>query len=120
MSDNNFDARAIAANPSVRELPARIALEMLQRGDDVVYLDVRELHEWNLFRIPGAVHIPLGTLREQAPGRIAAGRRVMVYCARGGRAATAAQTLADLGYSDVVSLEGGLSAWVSVGGVLEE
>jgi rhodanese-related sulfurtransferase len=44
----------------------------------------------------------------------------MVYCARGGRAATAAQTLADLGYSDVVSLEGGLSAWVSVGGVLEE
>ena len=118
MSDNSFEPRTDANG--VRELAARAAIQMLERGDDVLCLDVREQHEWNLFRIPGAVHIPLGTLRDQAGSRIPSARRIMVYCARGGRAATAARTLAELGYGDVVSLEGGLAAWVNAGGTLEE
>lgn len=120
MSEDTIDARANGAEPPVREVPARTAIEMLRRGDDVLWVDVREQHEWNLFRIPGAVHIPLGTLGEVAAKRIPVARRVVVYCARGGRAATAARTLAALGYADVASLEGGLSAWVGAGGVLEE
>lgn len=120
MSGYHWDARTNGSGPAVHEVAARVAIGMLRRGEDLLCVDVREQHEWNLFRIPGAVHIPLGALRDAAPVRIPVARRVMVYCARGGRAATAAQTLAELGYANVISLEGGLAEWVSAGGMLEE
>ena len=102
---------------SFREVLASAAIEMKTRGDDVTFVDVREQHEWNLFRIGGAVHIPLARVREEAPRRLQPKRTVLLYCARGG---SAAQTLAELGFSDVLSLEGGLMAWVNAGGALEE
>ena len=102
------------------ELPAREAVALHQRGEAVMYLDVREQYEWNLFRIPGAVHVPLEGVRERAAHTVPADKRVVVYCARGGRAAVAADALRELGYADVVSLEGGIMAWVNAGGMLEE
>ncbi|HZW51439.1 MAG TPA: rhodanese-like domain-containing protein [Rudaea sp.] len=113
----------MSAQPSgktFREVPASAVIAMRERGDDVTFVDVREQHEWNLFRIGGAVHIPLAMVRDEAPGRLEADRTVILYCARGGRSATAAATLAELGYADVISLEGGLMAWVNAGGPLEE
>lgn len=103
-----------------REMPASAVIEMKKRRDDVTFVDVRDQHEWNLFRIGGAVHIPLARLREEAPRRLQPNRTVLLYCARGGRAATAAATLVELGFADVLSLEGGLMAWVNAGGTLEE
>ena len=108
------------AEKGYREVPASAVIEMQRRGDEVTFVDVREQHEWNLFRIGGAVHIPLARVREEAPRRLQPKRTVLLYCARGGRAATAAQTLAELGFSDVLSLEGWLMAWVNAGGALEE
>lgn len=95
-------------------------IEMKRRGDEVTFVDVRDQHEWNLFRIAGAVHIPLARVRDEASRRLQADRTVLLYCARGGRSATAAATLAELGFADVLSLEGGLMAWVNAGGALEE
>lgn len=103
-----------------REVPASAVIEMQGRGDDVTFVDVREQHEWNLFRIAGAIHIPVGRVRDEAPRRLQTGRTILLYCARGGRAATAAATLAELGFANVLSLEGGLMAWVNAGGALEE
>lgn len=105
---------------AVRELPASEAIAIHRRGENVVYLDVRELHEWNLFRIPGAVHVPLAGVRDRAAELIARDRRVIVYCARGGRAAEAAEALVDLGYAHVMSIAGGVMGWVVAGGALEE
>lgn len=103
-----------------RQVAASAVIEMKKRGDDVTFVDVRDQHEWNLFRIGGAVHIPLARLRDEAPRRLQPTRTVLLYCARGGRAATAAATLAELGFADVLSMEGGLMAWVNAGGSLEE
>lgn len=101
-------------------MPASSVIAMRERGDDVTFVDVREQHEWNLFRIGGAVHIPLGTLRDQAPRRLQLQQAIVLYCARGGRAATGAATLAELGFANVISVEGGLMGWVNAGGPLEE
>ena len=101
-------------------MPASEIMAMRGRGDDVTFVDVREQHEWNLFRITGAVHIPLGVLREEAPRRLRQDRIIILYCARGGRAATGAVTLAELGFVKVLSVEGGLMGWVNAGGPLEE
>ncbi|HEY3239816.1 MAG TPA: ThiF family adenylyltransferase, partial [Acidimicrobiia bacterium] len=77
-----------------------------------VFLDVREMEEYDQGAIPGSVHIPRGFLESQietkVPDRSA---RVVVYCAGGTRSAFAARTLGDLGYTDVVSLSGGFNHW---------
>lgn len=108
------------ARSGVREVPAADAVAMHRSGDDVVYLDVRESNEWNLFRIPGAVHLPLARVQEGVNEVIPLDRRVVVYCARGMRAAQAADAMRTLGYGRVTSITGGLMAWVEAGGELEE
>jgi rhodanese-related sulfurtransferase len=120
MEERSFDDRVADAKTRVREMTPEEVLEMRRRGDDVVYLDVREPNEWNLFRIPGAVHVPLARVRDHVGKTIALERRVIVYCARGGRAVLAADTMRELGYADVASIAGGVMAWVNAGGELEE
>lgn len=112
--------RAQNSGHGFREVAASAVIEMKRRGDDVTFVDVRDQHEWNLFRIGGAVHIPLARVRDEAPRRLQPDGTILLYCARGGRAATAAATLAELGFANVLSLEGGLMAWVNAGGALEE
>lgn len=79
-------------------------------------LDVREDDEVADGMIPHATHIPRGYLElrvEQAVSDKSA--PLLVYCAGGTRSALAAKSLADLGYSNVVSLEGGFDAWKDAG-----
>src|SRR5919198_3288376 len=82
-------------------------------GNRVVLVDVRESEEWDRGHIPGAVHVPRGYLESRieaaAPDRDA---RVILYCASGQRSALAARTLEDLlGYSNVASMNGGITLW---------
>src|SRR3954454_3073964 len=76
----------------------------------VVVLDVREPAEYEQGALPGAVHIPRGHLESQIENRIADhGAPIVVYCAGGTRSAFAADTLGQLGYSNVVSMAGGFN-----------
>jgi molybdopterin/thiamine biosynthesis adenylyltransferase/rhodanese-related sulfurtransferase len=79
-------------------------------------LDVREAEEYEQGAIPGAVHIPRGFLEVQVEGRLTDKTQpVIVYCAGGTRSAFAAKSLADLGYTDVVSMAGGFNRWKDEG-----
>jgi sulfur-carrier protein adenylyltransferase/sulfurtransferase len=81
-----------------------------------VLVDVREKNEWEEGHIPGAVHIPRGYL-EQTIERVVSDRRtpVVLYCAGGVRSAFAAKTMQDMGYENVMSMEGGYSRWKDEG-----
>jgi rhodanese-related sulfurtransferase len=120
MGVKSFDEIVAGSGGGVGEIPAADAVAMHRNGDDLVYLDVRESNEWNLFRIPGAVHLPVGRVREEVRAVIAPDRRVVVYCARGGRASQAAGIMRELGYERVASIEGGVHAWHEVGGELDQ
>jgi molybdopterin/thiamine biosynthesis adenylyltransferase/rhodanese-related sulfurtransferase len=86
--------------------------EVEPRLGDVVLLDVREADEYEQGALPGAVHVPRGFLEFQVEGRILdKSAPVIVYCAGGSRSAFAAKTMAELGYTDVVSLVGGFNRW---------
>ena len=81
-----------------------------------VFLDVREADEYEQGAIPGAMHLPRGFLEVQIEGRITdKSAPIVVYCAGGTRSAFAAKSLSDLGYTDVVSLVGGLKRWKDEG-----
>jgi molybdopterin/thiamine biosynthesis adenylyltransferase/rhodanese-related sulfurtransferase len=90
-------------------------VEAILQSDDpsAVVLDVREQQEWDESHIPGAKHVPRGYL-EQRIGRAAPDldQRVILYCQSGNRSAIAAKTLIDeLGYTNVESMNGGITLW---------
>ncbi len=99
------------AKAEIQEVDAASVHDRLADGDSIV-VDVRELGEWVEGHVPGAVHVPRGSLEQRiegvAPDR---SRPLVVYCAGGNRSAFAAQTLGELGYADVVSLAGGFVDW---------
>jgi molybdopterin/thiamine biosynthesis adenylyltransferase/rhodanese-related sulfurtransferase len=103
------------AKAAVREVdPAEAETEIGQ--DNAVVLDVREPDEYEQGALPGAVHIPRGTLETSVEGKIPdKSSHVVVYCAGGTRSAFAAKTLQDLGYSDVASVIGGFNRWKDEG-----
>jgi molybdopterin/thiamine biosynthesis adenylyltransferase/rhodanese-related sulfurtransferase len=83
---------------------------------DTVVLDVREPDEYEQGAIPGAIHIPRGHLESQVEGRILdRDAHIVVYCAGGTRSAFAADTLTQLGYTDVSSMAGGFNRWKDEG-----
>jgi sulfur-carrier protein adenylyltransferase/sulfurtransferase len=89
--------------------PAELAAK-LRRGDDFDLLDVREPHEWDIARIPGARLVPLGTLAE-ALRTLDSARDIVVHCRTGGRSAKAARQLRAAGFRRVWNLAGGITRW---------
>jgi len=99
---------------AIREVDARQAHHLQREGAAVV--DVREADEVEQGAVPGAVHIPRGFLETRIEEAVRdKDRPVVLYCAGGVRSAFAAKTLQDLGYADVVSLDGGFTAWKGAG-----
>jgi sulfur-carrier protein adenylyltransferase/sulfurtransferase len=96
----------------IAELGAAEASELLEREDRPVVIDVRERDEWDEGHLPGAIHVPRGSLESRieqvAPDRSAP---VLLYCAAGNRSAFAARSLGELGYEAVSSLAGGFTDW---------
>src|SRR6202453_2083712 len=104
-----------AAKAEVREVEPAQAEEEIAAGPTVV-LDVREPDEYEQGALPDAVHIPRGTLETTVEGRIPdKTSHVVVYCAGGTRSAFAAQTMQELGYTDVASVIGGFNRWKDEG-----
>ncbi|MCU1358483.1 MAG: moeB [Acidimicrobiales bacterium] len=99
----------------IREVSTAEADE-LRQADGAVTLDVREPDEYEQGALPGAVHIPRGTLETNVEMKIPDhGTPLVVYCAGGTRSAFAAKTLQELGYTDVVSVVGGFNRWKDEG-----
>jgi sulfur-carrier protein adenylyltransferase/sulfurtransferase len=80
--------------------------------DGALWIDVREIDEWEQGHLPDAVLVSRGNLESRieriAPDK---SRPVVLYCAVGARSAFSAKTLSELGYTDVHSLAGGIEDW---------
>jgi rhodanese-related sulfurtransferase len=111
------EARQRVENLSVEQVVAE-----LERGN-VVLIDLREPGEQDQNGvIPGAMAAPRGMLEfwadPQSPyhrPEFDPGRRVILHCASGGRSALAADTLQQMGYTNVAHLDGGMKAWAEAG-----
>jgi adenylyltransferase/sulfurtransferase len=104
----------------IREVSPDELRQMRERGAPVTCVDVREPNEWNLFRIPGALHLPLGKIEDAVESALALDAEVVVYCGRGNRSQTAAELMRRKGYTHVSSLAGGIMGWIGSGGEIEE
>lgn len=104
------------ANEGVPKISTEDALA-LHGAEGVVFLDVREPAEVAGGKIAGAVAIPRGVLEWQTD-QLDGAETVVVYCAAGGRAALAGETLKKLGFGDVRNA-GGFKDWAEAGGAVE-
>jgi len=92
------------------EISAAELAEARRRADEPLLLDVREPFEWEIARIAGATHLPLGELAVRV-GELDGHREVVTYCHRGVRSLRAAEILRAAGFARVRSLRGGIDAW---------
>ena len=103
-----------AAKSEITEVDTEAAAAAI--ADGAMVLDVREPDEYEEGALLGAIHIPRGHLEAQIEGRIIDKELpIVAYCAGGVRSAFAAKTLAELGYTNVLSMEGGYGRWKDEG-----
>ena len=86
--------------------------DRLDKGDNVNLIDVREDNEWDLGRIPTAIHLGKGIIERDIES-VAKNREMelILYCQGGFRSALAAESLKKMGYKNVYSMSGGCSSW---------
>jgi len=82
----------------------------IYNSDQALFLDVREVDEWNQFHIPGATLIPLGELPTRL-SELSKDQQIVVYCRSGNRSQSGRDILLDAGFTNVTSMEGGINEW---------
>ncbi len=112
----SFPEQVAEAKQRIREVSAEDVQLMLARGEPVAVVDVREPNEWAAGHVLGATLIPRGVLEFDVEAAVPRDAPVVVYCAVGGRSALAADTLQQMGYTNVASMRGGIQAWADAGG----
>lgn len=111
----------------VHEIDVQTFKQRLDAGEELVVLDVREPHEWEISTLDGVLHIPKGDI-QAAKNAVLAGRKlydeslltqipkdqeVVVYCRAGQRSADVIAMLTEIGYDNdkLLNLHGGILAW---------
>jgi rhodanese-related sulfurtransferase len=113
------------ANSQITTLPVAEAIQLVKnKKSDVVFIDLRDSAELQRDgKIPGAVHANRGMLEYYVEPTspfhnpvFFSGKKLVFYCAGGGRSALAASTAQMMGVEDISSVGGGFKAWKEAGG----
>jgi rhodanese-related sulfurtransferase len=90
--------------------------KMLAEGQRPLLIDTREDNEWAAGHAAGAVHLSKGIIERDIETKVPDKNTTMVlYCGGGFRSALAADALQKIGYTNVISLDGGWRAWQQSG-----
>ncbi|MGH9545479.1 MAG: rhodanese-like domain-containing protein [Terriglobales bacterium] len=101
------DAKTRVREVSVDQVKAR-----LDRGEKFLLVDVREESEYAQDHLPGAVHLGKGIIERDIEQRVPElNTPVILYCGGGYRSALAADNLQKMGYTSVLSMDGGIRGW---------
>jgi rhodanese-related sulfurtransferase len=101
------DAKKRVRETTVDEIKAR-----LDRGDKFHLVDVREESEYAKDHLPGAIHLGKGVIERDVETKIPdTNAEIVLYCGGGFRSALAADNLQKMGYTNVLSMDGGIRDW---------
>jgi rhodanese-related sulfurtransferase len=109
------------AKSRVKEADFRDIKRRLDSREKLTLVDVREDNEWARGHLPGAVHLGKGIIErdieEAFPDRDAP---LVLYCGGGFRSALVADNLQKMGYTNVISMDGGWRGWTTAGYPIEK
>jgi rhodanese-related sulfurtransferase len=104
------------AKKRIKEEDVRTTKKKLDGGEQMILVDVREESEWARGHIPNAVHLGKGVIERDIEKAIPEkGATVVLYCGGGFRSALAADNLQKMGYTNVISMDGGWREWTQAG-----
>jgi rhodanese-related sulfurtransferase len=107
-----FLAIVTDAKTRIRETNVDAIKARLDKGESFTLVDVREESEFARDHIPGAVHLGKGVLERDAEEKLPQlDTEIILYCGGGFRSALAADNLQKMGYTNVVSMDGGIRDW---------
>lgn len=105
----------------IRELNVGQVKAKLDQKEPFVLVDVREESEWAKDHLPGAVHLGKGIIERDIEQRVPdTATEIVLYCGGGFRSALAADSLQKMGYTNVISMDGGIRDWRERGFPLEK
>ena len=104
----------------IKECTVAEVKQKLDRGESFHFIDVREDHEFAKDHAKGAKHLGRGILERDIETAIPdKDAPVILYCGGGFRSALAADSLQQMGYRNVISMDGGIRGWREAGYPLE-
>ena len=100
------------AKSRVRELTVDQVKAKQDRKERFTLVDVREDNEWVKDHATGAIHLGRGILERDVEQRLPdKNAEIVLYCGGGFRSALAADNLQKMGYTNVLSMDGGIRGW---------
>jgi len=104
------------ARSRIRETTVEAVKARLDRGERLTIIDVREESEFARDHLPGAIHLSKGIIERDIETRFPdLSTELILYCGGGFRSALAADNLQKMGYTNVVSMDGGIRDWRNKG-----
>jgi rhodanese-related sulfurtransferase len=100
------------AKTRVRETNVDEVKKRMDRRDKFILVDVREESEYAKDHLPGAIHLGKGVIERDIEARVPElNAEMILYCGGGFRSALAADNLQKMGYTNVISMDGGIRGW---------
>jgi rhodanese-related sulfurtransferase len=100
------------AKTRVKECTVADIKSRLERGEKLNIIDVREESEYTAGHIPNAVHLGKGIIERDVEAKFPnTSAELILYCGGGFRSALAADNLQKMGYTNVISMDGGMRGW---------
>ena len=100
------------AKSRVRETTVDQIRTRLDKGEKFVLVDVREDNEYAKDHLPGAIHLGRGIIERDIEKAVPDTKaEIILYCGGGFRSAMAADNLQKMGYTNVISMDGGIREW---------
>jgi rhodanese-related sulfurtransferase len=104
------------AKKHVKECTVADVKARIDRKESFTLVDVREDSEWSAGHLPGAIHLGKGVIERDIENTITdTSAPLVLYCGGGFRSALAAKNLQEMGYTNVISMDGGFSGWKNAG-----
>lgn len=100
------------AKTRIKEEDYRETKKRIDGGEKIHLIDTREDSEWSRGHIPGAIHLSKGIIERDIEKTVPdKNATIILYCGGGFRSALAADNLQKMGYTNVISMDGGWRGW---------
>jgi rhodanese-related sulfurtransferase len=104
------------AKRRVKQTDVQNVKRLMDAGEKMLLVDVREDNEWANGHLPGAIHLGKGVIERDIEARVPdTSAKIILYCGGGFRSALSADNLQKMGYTNVESMDGGWKGWLAAG-----
>jgi rhodanese-related sulfurtransferase len=109
--DPDFENLVNAIRPQIKECSVDYVYRQLETKQFIL-IDVREDHEWQTGHLPSAIHLGRGIIERDIAKLVTdKNTSIVLYCGGGFRSALSAYNLQQMGYTNVLSMDGGVKLW---------